>query len=385
MKIGVITYWTTNSNYGQLLQCYALQHALESLGHEAYIIRYDPFTVKNSLFRRLRTVTPTKLISLVTGEHIKKRVLLAHATKMDKLRRFDSFRADYLTIGERLYSSLRELRANPPDADVYICGSDQVWNNPQNHPETPAWFLDFGNVPRIAYAASISRNLKQSEIQSFKRHLDTFSAISLREASATELCRSLGYEQAKTVLDPTLLIGADDYPIGKEVGADNKYIFAYIVNVVERDSALWDYVNHYASNRGLDVLPVYSSGYSTCVEFLSDEYKSIWPTVPQWLALLVGARSVVTTSFHGVAMSVVMHRPFLSVPLGGEKASADARVRTLLEAIGLEDRILVDGFDFANKMDTPIDWGSVDKRLSELRAESIDFLVSALAGCGARV
>lgn len=381
MRIGVITYWATSNNYGQVLQCYALQRALISLGHRPYIIRFNPFAKLPTLGERLRGMNAAKLLSVITGQRKKDKAQLAYITKKDFQRDFDSFRSNYLNLSPRIYSSLAELRSDSPVADIYVCGSDQVWHNSLADPETAAWFLDFGTVQkRVAYAASIGRTIKDKEIKKFSYYLSKFSSISLRESDATDFCRSIGFKDAQTVLDPTLLLEAADYPVCRTQAGDDSgnYLFAYIVNVTERDALIWNEVGRYSAERGLSVRPVYSSGYRTCVEFLSDEYPSEWPTVPQWLSMICNSDCVVTTSFHGVALSILMHKPFLSIPLGGKKASANSRVHTLLHSLGLSNRILDNGADFAEKMDSPIDWADVDARLATLRADSRRFLELAL-------
>lgn len=379
MKIGVLTYWTTNNNYGQLLQCYALQRALYSMGHDAFIIRYDPFNAKKSLLGKVRCLTPGKLISFVSGKWAKEKSQAAHITEMDALRRFGDFRTECLTVSDRAYSSLDELRLNPPEADVYICGSDQVWHNPLADSETAAWYLDFGDARRVSYAASISRELEENEIPIFVRYLSAFSAISLREPSATALCRKCGFPKAQTVLDPTLLLDGDAYPMSFSDSSGRGYVFAYLVNVTERDPALWDAVDEYARNCGLTIKPVYSSGYKVCKEFLAASYETEWPTVREWVGMLAESECVVTTSFHGVAMSIVMQRPFVAVLLSGVHEGANERLFGLLDSLGLAERMYREGDSFQEKMEAPINWDEVSLKLDALRDESYDYLRSALA------
>lgn len=379
MRIGVLTYWTTNNNYGQLLQCYALQRVLREMGHDAFIIRYDPFNANKSLLDKIKVLTPGKLFALVSGKRAREKAQAARIAEMDALRRFDDFRADYLAMSGAAYSSLAELRSNPPEADVYICGSDQVWHNPLADPETAAWYLDFGTARRVSYAASISRNLEEDEIPVFRRYLSDFAAISLRESSATELCHKHGFSKAQTVLDPTLLLDGATYPTSAPASSGRGYIFAYLVNVTERDPVLWDAVDGYARSRGLTVKPVYSSGYKICAEFLSESYDTEWPTVQEWVGMLAGSECVVTTSFHGVAMSIVMRKPFVTVPLSGAHEGANERLIGLLESLGLTGRIFRSGKGLQETMEAPIDWASVSERLGLLERSSRMFLDQALA------
>lgn len=375
----MLTYWTTANNYGQLLQCYALQRALSDMGHDAFVIRYDPFGAEKPLLDKVRALTPGKLLSLVSGKRAKERAQAAHIAEMDALRRFDDFRAEYLAMSDRTYLSLNELRSDPPEADVYICGSDQVWHNPLSDPETAAWYLDFGTARRVSYAASISRSLEDDEIPAFKRYLSGFQAISLRESTATELCRKYGFPEAQTVLDPTLLLDGYAYPMSAPVSSSGSYVFAYLVNVTVRDPVLWEAVDEYARSRGLTVRPVYSSGYKVCTEFLAKSYEAEWPSVQEWIGMIVESECVVTTSFHGVAMSIVMRKPFVAVPLSGVHEGANERLISLLDSLGLTDRVLRRGKGFQETMDAQINWDTVSKRLESLEKNSRMFLDRALA------
>ena len=128
MKIGIVTFWQTRDNYGQMLQCWALQHYLRSCGHEPYLIRYrhtEAFAIdfkitvkgfiKNLLRLRLKSLLPKKTI-------------LPPLSNNDKQRDFETFKKEKLQVSERTYLSLQELQKEPPEADCYIVGSDQVWS-----------------------------------------------------------------------------------------------------------------------------------------------------------------------------------------------------------------------------------------------------------------
>lgn len=166
MRIGIITYWSSSDNYGQQLQCFALQKYLKGLGHDAYLIKYMP-TSKVPLWRRIVRFLKYHLLT-PSGQKEKDKALamVSQKNELNNVKRdFIGFRAKYIVSTDIVYHSIKELRENPPTADVYICGSDQVWNNRLEDENTAGWFLDFGSpkTKRLSYAASIGREIETKE------------------------------------------------------------------------------------------------------------------------------------------------------------------------------------------------------------------------------
>ena len=127
MRIGIMTFWWSNDNYGQLLQCYALQKYLRDAGHDAYLIRYDNRQDLRTpaLIKLLKGLNPYLLLRYLNHK-MKSRKLQEEARIHN--RGFDDFRNKYLKQSESLYTCYDQLEENPPQADCYIVGSDQVWN-----------------------------------------------------------------------------------------------------------------------------------------------------------------------------------------------------------------------------------------------------------------
>ena len=178
MQIGIITYWSSDDNYGQQLQCYALQRFLRDKKHNAFLIKYKPTAEQKSKWDKLKGISIGKLLDKLSSAKRKEiaiNKLLGNENKeLNKARMFEKFRNDHLNTTEIEYHSIEELRQNPPEAEVYICGSDQVWNNSLHSKNTAGWYLDFGNpsIRRISYAASIGRNIEKGEQSTFKTYLN---------------------------------------------------------------------------------------------------------------------------------------------------------------------------------------------------------------------
>ena len=389
MRIGVMTYWNSSSNYGQLLQCWALQRFLQLEGHEAYAIAYRR---KYGILDKLKKLTFAKLVKRFNGEH---RAVVAERERcaaQDAKRDFNGFRSKYLAFSPDTYDSLSALRANPPQADAYIAGSDQIWHESLDDNSSAAMYLDFGSARRIAYAASMGRRLQQSEVDAFKRLTAPFDAISVRERATAEECARYGVN-AVTCVDPTLLLDAAEYnclahAVDEDGGAfvDDEalapFVFAYVVNIESDDDFPIIELGQYSAQLGLSINATYASGYSIAREML-DDAETLYPSIPEWIGMIRDAQCVVTSSFHGAVFCVLFHKQFLVVPLADKRAAANERIESLLGSLGLGSRIYRFNVPFASQMDSPIDWAEVDEGLAALRETSIAFLREALAGCDA--
>ena len=380
MRIVIITYWSSSDNYGQQLQCFALQKFLKGKGHEVFLIKYQP-VIHISFLRRIWrsfifhcfTSSEEKNEAKVIEELSRKNEVL------NKKRDFSGFRDRYIASTDIVYRSIRDLRSNPPKADVYICGSDQVWNNRVEDDNSAGWFLDFGDakLKRISYAASVGRELDANEYDLFKRHLSRFDAISVREQKACVLCHKLGFKNAIVAIDPTLLLSAFDYDvIGKSAEntpAKNTYVFVYLLNIRRDDDIYWDRFYQDIKKKGYGIKVVASSGYLPAQDFLPN-IQNVQASIPEWLSLVKHSEYVITTSFHGVVFSLIYHKNFYAVLLQNEYSKGNDRIISLLSGVGLRDRIISSESDIVNASSTEICWSDVDEKLAGLRNKSIEFL-----------
>lgn len=394
MRIGIMTFWQSSDNYGQQMQMWALQQRLKSMGHDPYLIRYaaPPYSLTTRIREKLKG-SKTEVVSNVIKALRKKcfkldEVWIGYEDKRpiwNEHRDFEGFRRNYISCTNVTYSSYRQIIENPPLADAYITGSDQVWSYPTLDRGRCPYYLCFGpkTTKRISYAASIGRDLDAGEQCRFQEYLSAFDSVSVREESAQILCQSLGID-ASVTLDPTLLLDSMEYDVLANAGEppltdDAGYMLVYLVNVAKPDCIKWIEASRYADEEDLKVMPVYTSGYREYpARELLPGYDALAPTVPGWIRLISEAACVLTSSFHGTVFSILMHRPFVTALLGADHARANDRVFGLLRALGLESRVLNRDMPFRDQMDASIDWREVDARLKDLKRESIDFLNDAL-------
>lgn len=351
IRIGILTFWWSNDNYGQLLQCYALQKYLRDAGYDAFLIRYDfrnDFVKTPFILRCVKALNPVLLCRFLRHKINSRKVF--EESKLND-RHFDDFRSKYIVQSENVYTSYNQLKENPPEADVYIVGSDQVWNFGESRLSqcrnlVHAYFLDFGSekTKRISYSASWGRiELPEDFIQEISPLLKKFDYVSVREKRGIDLCRKCGCGSAEFRCDPTLLLAAENYrSLYKEsekvegtFKRKNPYLFLYMLN----NTCDFDIqkVYDFASRKNLEVVYVTGNGKI-------DRYEKTFATIPQWLSLIDNAEYVVTNSFHCCVFSLIFGKKFGVVPLTKTLAGMNSRIETLFEILGIKPRWLTTEF-----------------------------------------
>ena len=386
MKIGIITLWQSNDNYGQQLQCWALQQALLKLGHEPYLIRYDidgRFNNKKKAFGKkiLKSVLLYPLfkkLMRIKKDKVEKRLKSYNATR-NKERRFDEFRNVNIIQSNTLYKSLKDLQDNPPQANAYIVGSDQVWAHLLSNYENRVMFLDFGDarVKRIAYAPSFSMQDYPIELrQELVENLSRFNSLSVREKSGENICKKHGFD-VSVVVDPTMLLAKDDYSVLRSNEKHTKYLFLYYLNISKPEEIEWNELKRIANKDGLKVIATPASGYFPGRE-LFDGVEYQYATIAQWINLIENAEIVVTTSFHGVVFCILHHTPFIYFPLSGKYSRGNNRVIDLCHDLSLSGQIWHPKASLEEMMNNGINWADVDLKLNNMRNESQNFLYNSL-------
>jgi hypothetical protein len=354
MKIGIITFWWSADNYGQILQCYALQKYLRDAGHDAYLIRYDPRNdyVKTSFWKKvLKAFNPIKLFNYV---RYKVRKLVIY------VRKFDSFRKQHIRQSEKIYYSYQELMEDPPEADVYIVGSDQVWNPDfiaweNTNEQVKAYFLDFGDAEkkRIAYATSFGKEQVAGDyIREITPLLKKFDYVSVREKSGLDICRQCGVD-AEWVPDPTMLLNVDDYRAlytQESVKMINKpYCLLYMLDMHCNFSI--ELIHTWAKSKKISIIYVTANGRY-------DKHKKLYATIPEWLYLIDHAEYVITNSFHGSVFSLLFQKRFGILSLTGKHNEMNTRFYALFELLGIKERF-INHLAKMDVLDEDIDWEKV--------------------------
>lgn len=377
-SVGIVTIFDCD-NYGAELQAYALPRALRARGFDARLIDY-PF-YKSPRFRRTPLAVPALPLSLLNA--LKERAMACRRACLRRLagkavrRRDDAFAAFREAIPRTgAFLSFDDLLRAPPAFDAYLTGSDQVWN-PRMGATLRPYFLDFlpEGARRLAYAASFGvPTLPPPAEAQYRRWLSRYEAVGCREASGValmgRLCPSVPTAQ---VLDPTLLLTARDWrAVAAPPDAARPYLLVY---ELVRAPGLWPLARRWAAALGLDVLRLCGAPW----ERPRPGVRAVADAGPaDFVGLFAGASAVLTTSFHGTAFSLLFSKPFYSViPAGMANAG---RQRSLLEAVGLGDRLIPEREAAAFRPGEGPDWERVGARLEAARADSLAFLARALEG-----
>ena len=378
MKIGIITHWKDNDNYGAALQSYALQRYLRDIGHDAYVIRYYPRVERHTLSQRFLNVIKKPHLVI---DYIKMKFIPDHRDTWDKLRDFSSFRERFISYSPVVYHGLEELRSNPPVADLYITGSDQVWHGSLEITENRTFFLDFGEeqTRRISYAASFGRNYFPCDNEElFKELLHRFYSISMREESGLRILRERGLNCTRC-LDSTLLLDGLHYKglMDKRRHA-GKFAFFYTVNVKSPDGIYWNNLRDHFRREGIQSVVTTGSGYIPASEiFVGAKYD--YAPVQGWLSNIYYSEIIITASFHGIVFSILFQKDFVYIPIGGKHGAGNDRVTDLLESMGLNDRIANSWENLRDILDKNINYSNLNNvGFDKLLQQSKCFLINSI-------
>lgn len=364
MKVGIITMHRV-IHYGSVLQAYALQQVLFRLGINNEIIDYVYPNAKH---------LPTKRISVISFiknvVHLMLDFLCLKQSKDESNIRL--FIKNDLIKTNRSFSSPEKLYKNCPKYDVYLTGSDQVWNTDYLNGDTSFFFSFVSDGKKISYASSFGRfTFSGEKAEEWLANLKSYTAISVREQKAVDIIRHNINRDAELVLDPTLLLDKQywmNFARKSDVIDDDGYILVYVLTYAWNPFPFAeDVIRFYEKKLGLKVLVLEPA--------LIIQNNPNWILVKnvsprEFVSLFLNASLVITTSFHGTAFSVNLETPFFSII--NENTVNDDRITSLLHVVGLSDR------GIANNSKLPVlttpNFKESSNKLAIEREKSIAFL-----------
>lgn len=378
-KIGIVTILKVN-NYGAELQAYATQAILKKLGWDAEIIDY--LFYKNPDFKKTRRSKPLFPMGLTKkAKEFLYPILANIKSKKDseasRLRksRFDEFHRQNTSLS-RTYRTIDDLYSDSTNYDVYMVGSDQVWN-PGIYSSIEPYFLTFApkGKKRISYASSFGVSEIPLAAQPFyKNCLNQMDAVSVRENNAVAMIDRLCGKKAHWVLDPTLLLTADDWKQVTSMRYEGKKDFVLIYELTPCPYIV-ALAKHIAHKLGLTMVRICKNAAVEDKEALVENVTDAGPA--EFLELFEKAAYVVTNSFHGTAFSVNFGKPFYTV--APKRKDNNSRQQSLLGMLALEDRLVLEDSPFP-ALEKGIDYEKVNALLNEQRDKSVDFLRKAIDG-----
>lgn len=348
MKIGILTFhWGTN--YGAVLQSYALQTYLESQGHDVEIINYKPHQYDDSIWTFIRF---RKFL------HLKNYFKQKHQEAA-----LEIFRKEHLKMTKR-YCYESELTTACSCYNAIISGSDQVMNPSflfyGESGQSTVYFIGFPYTgKRIAYAASFGCiEYPRNALKVASKLIPSFDFISVRESSGLKIVKQMGFENPLLVPDPTILLDKNKYLKMTSSFVKNDYTFMFFI----RNK------NEYTSSVKV-LLPQRN--------FIVNNEDGTY-SLESWLSKIHNANLVITDSFHCVVLSLFFNVPFIVVTKERGMAGMNDRLFTLLEKCGIPERIVayVDIIDLPKVINRSIDWERVNNSLIDYRDEGILFLKS---------
>lgn len=345
MKISLITYYYS-CNHGAVMQTYALCRYLKELGHNVELVDLRQDEGYGSSF----------LVRLIKPIIFKYRI--------NRIKR------QFYPQTSKRYFTISDLREDPPKADCYMVGSDQVWNPNISKSLQLAYFLDYGNanVPRISYASSFGLEKWPGGINTdrIKSLLARFDSLSTREVYGKKICKETFNVEADVVLDPTFLnTSYDEFNYGVKQTND------FVCYKLNRTSDFWANVSKVGEIVGAKPLLLNynypKKGFKYCFP----------PSLRTWMRKFAGAKFILTDSFHGIAFSIINRKQFVAILNDDGKNS---RLINLMECFGLSNRVYKSVAEMLED-DTwrnPINYSAIEEVLKEKIEFSRNFIKKSL-------
>lgn len=369
-KVGIITFHNSY-NCGSMLESYAMQTIVDKIGMNSEIINFSNSGQKELYNIMFKNNSIKKFIKNI--------ILFPHKKRIGNSNfKYEEFKNKYFKLSDS-YNVIDELKD-----DLYstvIAGSDQIWNITIADADD-AYFLPWvKNARKVAYAPSfgakqIEKNASDEDIKKYKKYINDFDALSIRENNGKKWIKKLTGKDVPVLLDPTLLLEKKDY---EKIEASNakykeKYIFFYSPGF---DSEICKYVKKISEKYNLKVITWSAKHYYIKnvkrFGFELPEYEN--PSM--YLSLIKNAELVITTSYHGTIFSTIYKKKFITVK-NGEMYGDDDRVITLLEQLNMMDRLIPHEFDEEFNYLEEIDYTEYEKKINELKEKSINYLKNNL-------
>jgi Polysaccharide pyruvyl transferase len=323
-------------NHGASLQAYSLMRYLQKCGHETEIIDYKPGYLSNhyNLFKidnpkwEKNILTKLLYISLKFPFRIR---------ELQRKKAFDNFKHKYLKLTKLRYKSNRDLKKRLPEADAFICGSDQIWNSLHENGRDPAFYLDFvpdGTI-KASYAASFATSEIEDRYKEFvKGKLERLDRIGVRERSGVEIIKKLSIPNAMNVVDPTLLLGKEEWDIIGKRKFNEDYILVYDF---DNSSLVKKLAVEIAREKGYKIYSINTGK----VNYANEYFKYVGPET--FISLVRDSKFIISNSFHAAVFSVIFEKNFVIV---NRREAINTRMKDFLEDLNLEDRLVSDSKNF---------------------------------------
>ena len=361
-RVGIITFHRA-INYGAVLQAYALQSAIESIGGSVEIIDYRCSYLEDNYSLKKRLKNTNSMRSFVAV------LIKSGLPLLKKKKHFQSYLNKKLNLS-RSYTS-QTIHLSNEQYDLFITGSDQVWN--YHHTDfDPVYFLSFVDErkKKASYAASFGFDRIEDSVKThYRQLLKDFNKVSVREKEGVKIIKDLLGENisVKVSIDPVFLLTSEQWS-HKTISKRN-YILVYEMMHSEK---LMMIATAFSEKYNIPIVRITNSRQVRTNKRIF-EVNSCTPE--QFIDYIYNAEFVITNSFHGTAFSIIFNKEFYVVPLEDSMASLNARLLNILDLFKLNDRIkaLDDG-----TIRSSVSWGQCNEIIESERCKAMSYLYDLL-------
>lgn len=355
MKALIFTNFSVTTNYGAILQSFALNRYINNIGVECKTVDLRSRNTGKSKYEKIKKSSSITGLLNIAYRTVNRKLISKVLTQRKEI--FDEFRARYIPHTSTCYrDSVNDVTNG---IDVAICGSDQIWRpSLDGRLDEVMWLTDVSVPFKASYAASIGVERFSSEQTYFaKNALKDFQVISVREKSAIELLQPLTEKKIYQVLDPVFLLDAEEW---KSLSyRDNNQVKNYIlVYYIHPDKKYYRKIEEIARENKKELVIIPFNSFWNIADSTSAGKKKNHVTPLEFVQLIYEADMIYTDSFHATAFSILFNKSFYYTAL-----NYTTRVRSLLNTFTLEDRLIEKGNDIPNQPVENSRWDDVNKIL----------------------
>lgn len=367
-EIGIVTFHRPY-NYGANLQAFALQEKLNELGYEAKLIDYRNKQLEESA-KAIQTNFKGKSLKRILKEimaniyFLPKNILRGNS--------FKEFQKKYYKLSN-VYYTKGEIENSKEKFDIYISGSDQIWNSNITKGIDPVYTLNLNinNIKRISYASSMgnAQFSNKEDVEKLIKNLKQYDHLAVREQAGKEFLKQYLNNEIEVVLDPTLLLSKEEWlSVAKELKTKEEYILFY---TVKENEDIFKITNKLSEITNLKII-TFRRTNGKLKNVLENRYTK-GPS--EFIETFKNAKYIITSSFHGTVFSILFNKPFF-VNYGGKE---NKRIESLLKVLGIDNRLIGKEEELTEeKIKSKIDYKKVNEILEREREKSIKYLKGAI-------
>jgi hypothetical protein len=372
--VGILTLLERDYNLGSVLQAYALQHTISSLGLDSYIIDFWP---SKNLFVQGISVAKEKGLKYFITRAIRFNMNLFSTFAYEKKKKINisNFMTKNIRFTNSKFKNIEELKKL--NFDIYIVGSDMVWSPKYTKELLEVYLLCFVEKGiKVSYAASGEMPISKELFPLYKKHLQSFNYVSVREKSFAKYIRECTRSEPEVVVDPTALLTEEDWmKMAKKPKKElkNPYILVYDLY---RSKEILPRVTKVAKRKNWEIVAYNPNVFLHSLVYRLRILTFYTCNPPEFLWLIKNAEYVITSSFHGTVYSVLFKKPFYSI--NPEPHAPVSRIRDFLEEVSLEDRLVEDPKFLPSLIFEEVEFSNAEKKIERMKKRSIKFLKKAV-------